>query len=294
MSLTVKNMGGERLLTGDSDVGDVKSGKTFYSNDAGTKKTGTFAAQEKTVNSSTTAQTVTPDSGKYLSKVTVNPMVNKGNITGSVGVGDTYESTQNGYVGKITVNGPILSGNADVGDVKLGKTFYKDNGTIKTGTMPNRGSVGTQTIRSGGSYTIQEGYHNGQGKVQAESASSILHFPDGYQLYATALGHSFPSNGWTNNNLIPICVSVSKSGDSGNYSWNTTQTISINGSTAVTATGRADHSSRPSGDDWYNNNVSVSGNNIFLPQFYGFNFNNILNAKSSLSGYTCTVWLLKR
>lgn len=39
------------------------------------------------------------------------------------------------------------------------------------GTMPNRGAV-SQTLNAGGSYTIPEGYHNGNGKVTANSLSS--------------------------------------------------------------------------------------------------------------------------
>ena len=58
--------------TGTAQPGDVKSGVTF-SNEENIDLVGTFAAQEKTVTSSRTAgQVVTPDSGKYLSKVTVN------------------------------------------------------------------------------------------------------------------------------------------------------------------------------------------------------------------------------
>ena len=40
-----------------------------------------------------------------------------------------------------------------------------------TGTMPNRGAV-TQSLNAGGSYTIPQGYHNGSGKVTANSLSS--------------------------------------------------------------------------------------------------------------------------
>lgn len=68
--------------TGNAVAGDVKSGKTF-SNASGVDLTGTFAAQEKTITSSRSAQTVTPDSGKYLSKVTVNALAPTGTYTAS-------------------------------------------------------------------------------------------------------------------------------------------------------------------------------------------------------------------
>lgn len=60
-----------RQPTGNAGVGDVRSGVTF-ANANSDALTGTFAAQEKTVTGSRSAQTVTPDSGKWLSKVTVN------------------------------------------------------------------------------------------------------------------------------------------------------------------------------------------------------------------------------
>ena len=40
-----------------------------------------------------------------------------------------------------------------------------------TGTMPNRGAV-TQSLNAGGSYTIPQGYHNGNGKVAANTLAS--------------------------------------------------------------------------------------------------------------------------
>lgn len=42
---------------------------------------------------------------------------------------------------------------------------------IGTGTMPNRGAV-SQTLNAGDSYTVPQGYHNGNGKVTANSLAS--------------------------------------------------------------------------------------------------------------------------
>lgn len=42
---------------------------------------------------------------------------------------------------------------------------------IGTGTMPNRGAV-SQTLNAGGTYTIPQGYHNGNGQVSANSLGS--------------------------------------------------------------------------------------------------------------------------
>ena len=61
---------------GTAAAGTIVSGKTAWIN--GVQVTGTFAAQEKTITSSRSTQTVTPDSGKYLSKVTVNALVPTG------------------------------------------------------------------------------------------------------------------------------------------------------------------------------------------------------------------------
>ena len=45
------------------------------------------------------------------------------------------------------------------------------NGEKVDGTMPNKGAV-TASLNCGGSYTIPKGYHNGSGKVTANSLSS--------------------------------------------------------------------------------------------------------------------------
>ena len=57
---------------------------------------------------------------------------------------------------------------ATVAEVLATKTFAK-NGQVLTGEMPNRGSV-TGTISTvSGEYTVQQGYHDGSGKVSIDS-----------------------------------------------------------------------------------------------------------------------------
>ena len=73
-------------------------------------------------------------------------------------------------------------------------TAYK-NGQLITGTMANNGAV-SKTLNAGGSYTIPAGYHNGNGKVTANSLVS--------QTSATATANDIISGktAWVNGELI--------------------------------------------------------------------------------------------
>ena len=61
--------------------------------------------------------------------------------------------------------------NFSASDLLTGKTANDSNGEKVNGTMPNKGAV-TASINCGGSYTIPAGYHNGSGKVTANSLAS--------------------------------------------------------------------------------------------------------------------------
>ena len=63
------------------------------------------------------------------------------------------------------------TGNATVADVLEGKTFSNSSNVGLTGKMPNRGAI-NQSLNAGGSYTIPAGYHNGSGKITANSLAS--------------------------------------------------------------------------------------------------------------------------
>ena len=60
---------------------------------------------------------------------------------------------------------------AGAGDVLSGKVIVNSAGSSVTGTMANNGAV-SQSLNAGGSYTIPAGYHNGSGKVTANSLAS--------------------------------------------------------------------------------------------------------------------------
>lgn len=70
--------------------------------------------------------------------------------------------------GTCTYDADTSDATAVAAEILSGKTAYK-NGSALTGTMPNRGSV-TGTISAlDGEYTIQQGYHDGSGKVSIDA-----------------------------------------------------------------------------------------------------------------------------
>ena len=69
-----------------------------------------------------------------------------------------------------TLEQATADANATASNILVDKTAYV-NGAKITGTMPNKGAV-TSNLNCGGSYTIPAGYHNGSGKVTANSLAS--------------------------------------------------------------------------------------------------------------------------
>lgn len=80
-------------------------------------------------------------------------------------------------------------------DVLAGRVIVDKDGEPLTGTMTNRGAV-NQTLNAGGSYSIPEGYHNGSGKITANSLAS--------QTPGTAISAHILSgqSAWVNGNKV--------------------------------------------------------------------------------------------
>ena len=87
--------------------------------------------------------------------------------------GDTAETVNTLFfkVGGGLSDAKLAAADAEPGDVRTGKKFYAGDKTIKTGTMPNQGAK-TAALNAGESYTIPQGWHNGKGKVTANSLAS--------------------------------------------------------------------------------------------------------------------------
>ena len=76
---------------------------------------------------------------------------------------------------------------ATAAEILLNKTAYK-NGAKLTGTMPNRGAVTGAISTKAQQYTIQNGYHDGSGKVSIASAEQAKIIATNIRQGVTILG----------------------------------------------------------------------------------------------------------
>ena len=117
-------------------------------------------------------------------------------------------------------------GNAAQSSVLSGNTFTSTSGIKIAGTMPDNGAVAPSALAAGGSYTIPAGYHNGSGKVTAQSLATMTASGD-----ATAGEILSGKKAYVDGNLIT--------------------------GTIPTKSGTADMSSKIA--SWYNSNLLIQG-----------------------------------
>lgn len=145
-----------------------------YHSGAGKVNAKTLA--EQTIANATADQILSGSTAWVNGTQVTGTMTNQGSKSSSVNAGGSY-TIPAGYhdgTGKVTGNAlsSQTSGTAAAGDIVKDRTAWV-NGSQVTGTMTNHGAVAPSALGAGGSYTIPEGYHNGQGKVTVQSLATI-------------------------------------------------------------------------------------------------------------------------
>ena len=97
-------------------------------------------------------------------------------------------------MGHYVMSGDIKDATAEDSNVLSGKTYYNNNGK-REGTMPNRGGMSAE-LAAGGSVSIPEGYHNGEGVVRAQDLASQT------QATATAADIASGKTAWVNGSKV--------------------------------------------------------------------------------------------
>ena len=144
-----------KLAAANTAPGDVRTGKKFFAGDK-TIKTGTLPVlhmgESHQIN-------------RWQNSMTKEVFIQANTIPEGI-----YESDGNTWSPQINIPAELF-GNAAASQVLAGITFTSENGAKSAGTMPNQGAK-TAALNAGGSYTIPAGYHNGSGKVTANSLAS--------------------------------------------------------------------------------------------------------------------------
>lgn len=108
---------------------------------------------------------------QYVNKVVLGG-VTKLDLTGDTVTADkldkgitAHDKSGAPITGTSTKNADTTDSTVSVDEVLEGELFHTATGERAVGTMPNRGAVSGTINTKAGQYTIQQGYHDGSGKV---------------------------------------------------------------------------------------------------------------------------------
>lgn len=131
---------------------------------------------------------------QYVNKVVVNGAV-KIDLTGDTAVANKvlagykfHDKSGAPVTGTCPFNADTSGTTADASEILAGEKIIGPTGQEVIGTMPNRGAVTGNLSTKDGEYSIQQGYHDGSGKVQIASGERAKIIPDNIRAGVTILG----------------------------------------------------------------------------------------------------------
>lgn len=131
---------------------------------------------------------------QYVNKVVVNG-VTKIDLTGDTVTADkvlagftAHDKSGAPITGSSPFNADTSGTTASADEVLAGEKFIGPTGQEVTGTMPNRGGVGGSISAKAQEVTIQQGYHDGSGKVGIAIGEQAKIIPGNIKQGITILG----------------------------------------------------------------------------------------------------------
>ena len=98
-----------------------------------------------------------------------------------------YDRSGAPQTGSCTFDADTSDADSTAAEILLNKTAYV-NGNKLTGSMPNRGAVTGTISTKAGTYSIQNGYHDGSGTVAIDSTEQAKIIADNIKKDVTILG----------------------------------------------------------------------------------------------------------